>query len=137
MAKTRTNPQVPLLERLKEAVHVSAVVKRHPELTDLLIDSITELSALRQTVADLLGSEDEELQHRINDIADSWERTIPQTLRVLLRAGLAYEHGHDVCRICGCTEHDACLDPETDQPCSWAGDDLCSACAGKERHDGT
>ena len=30
-----------------------------------------------------------------------------------------------VCRECGCTEHNACL-----PPCSWAEEDLCSACAG-------
>jgi predicted Fe-S protein YdhL (DUF1289 family) len=27
------------------------------------------------------------------------------------------------CRVCGCTERDAC-----DPPCSWVEDDLCSGC---------
>lgn len=33
-----------------------------------------------------------------------------------------------VCRVCGCSEHDACFGP--DGPCAWAEDDLCTACAG-------
>jgi hypothetical protein len=28
------------------------------------------------------------------------------------------------CRVCGCTERDAC-----DPPCEWVEDDLCSGCA--------
>jgi hypothetical protein len=32
------------------------------------------------------------------------------------------------CRICGCTEFDACGGDET-EPCHWVGPDLCSACA--------
>ena len=30
-----------------------------------------------------------------------------------------------VCRVCGCSQHDACL-----AGCGWAEDDLCTACAG-------
>lgn len=34
-----------------------------------------------------------------------------------------------VCRGCGCTDTDACYDPETDAPCYWATEDpLCSVC---------
>jgi len=32
------------------------------------------------------------------------------------------------CRVCGCTEHDACLHPGG-RPCAWVGADLCSVCA--------
>jgi hypothetical protein len=31
-----------------------------------------------------------------------------------------------VCRACGCSEQDAC-----DEGCSWAEEDLCSACVGR------
>lgn len=34
--------------------------------------------------------------------------------------------GH--CRVCGCSQFNACVGPEG--PCSWAASDLCSACAG-------
>ena len=34
-----------------------------------------------------------------------------------------------ICRQCGCTEHDACWTPPWGEGCSWAGPDLCSACA--------
>ena len=33
-----------------------------------------------------------------------------------------------LCRVCGCTEDNACLHPNG-RPCSWAGPDLCSVCA--------
>lgn len=33
-----------------------------------------------------------------------------------------------VCRVCGCTEADACYDPETETMCSWVDADLCSWC---------
>ena len=35
------------------------------------------------------------------------------------------------CRVCGCWDCDACVDDD-DEPCGWAEDDLCTACAGKE-----
>ena len=34
------------------------------------------------------------------------------------------------CRICGCTDDDACLDPETGELCYWVEEDLCSVCQG-------
>jgi hypothetical protein len=34
-----------------------------------------------------------------------------------------------VCRVCGCSEHDACGDID-EMPCHWAEPDLCSACSG-------
>lgn len=34
----------------------------------------------------------------------------------------------DVCRVCGCTDDDACVDLD-DLPCFWVAVDLCSACA--------
>lgn len=34
------------------------------------------------------------------------------------------------CRVCGCSENDACETGEG--PCSWVEPDLCSACVGKE-----
>ena len=32
-----------------------------------------------------------------------------------------------VCRVCGCTDDNACLPPGG--PCHWVGNDLCSACS--------
>ncbi len=37
------------------------------------------------------------------------------------------EYGIHSCRICGCTEHDAC-----EGGCSWVGANLCSTCAPPE-----
>lgn len=31
------------------------------------------------------------------------------------------------CKVCGCSDFDACVD-EDGQPCYWVDDDLCSAC---------
>ncbi len=35
------------------------------------------------------------------------------------------------CRVCGCTEFDACI-TEGMVPCHWVEPDLCSACVDKE-----
>jgi len=35
--------------------------------------------------------------------------------------------GRRRCRVCGCTDHDACT--VLDVPCCWIAEDLCSACA--------
>ncbi len=42
----------------------------------------------------------------------------------------AFAHllGNASCRVCGCTEHDACLHPDG-RSCSWVAADLCSVCA--------
>lgn len=32
------------------------------------------------------------------------------------------------CRVCGCTETNACLHPDG-RPCAWVGPNLCSVCA--------
>jgi len=34
-----------------------------------------------------------------------------------------------MCRICGCTDNNACWDEVLDQPCHWVDADLCSVCA--------
>lgn len=36
------------------------------------------------------------------------------------------------CRICGCTEAEACVDFDQGRACHWSGPDLCSACLGIE-----
>lgn len=33
------------------------------------------------------------------------------------------------CRVCGCTDHRACIDPRTGEACAWVEPDLCSSCA--------
>ncbi len=41
------------------------------------------------------------------------------------------EDGARACRVCGCTEHNACLDELTGGGCYWVEPDLCSECIGK------
>ena len=41
---------------------------------------------------------------------------------------LTGQHPARACRVCGCTEHDACIHPGG-RPCSWVAADLCSVCA--------
>lgn len=45
-----------------------------------------------------------------------------------LAADLWRKAGVRACRVCGCTEEDAC-----DGGCSWAGSSLCSSCAPRPR----
>lgn len=33
-----------------------------------------------------------------------------------------------VCRVCGCTQSNACVNLRTGLTCSWYSEDLCSAC---------
>ncbi len=35
------------------------------------------------------------------------------------------------CRVCGCTEANACPDDGSGNPCHWVEDDLCSACVAQ------
>ena len=35
------------------------------------------------------------------------------------------------CRLCGCTDDNACLEPETGETCHWVEPDLCSACSAQ------
>lgn len=37
-----------------------------------------------------------------------------------------------ICHLCGCTEHDACLDQTTGHGCAWSGPDTCTSCTGKD-----
>jgi len=52
-----------------------------------------------------------------------WE--LPQLQRAQVRR----------CRVCGCSEDNACIDPDTGEPCYWVEPDLCSACATGEAED--
>lgn len=45
----------------------------------------------------------------------------------LIRIKFWPDEGTPHCRMCGCTEHNACVTDGT--PCSWARPGLCSACA--------
>lgn len=39
------------------------------------------------------------------------------------------------CRICGCTDDNACVDMETYTTCFWVEDDLCSSCVELDKID--
>jgi hypothetical protein len=57
------------------------------------------------------------------------------TCTVLLSEFNPEGHGEvDVCKLCGCTNGDACPDHETGT-CWWVHEDLCSACATKEQKE--
>ena len=60
-----------------------------------------------------------------------------EVLAVIESLGLEgeYAHADDMiaglaarCRVCGCSDHDACVN-QYSEPCSWVEPDLCSACA--------
>ncbi len=55
------------------------------------------------------------------------------------RQGLSLLSEARACRVCGCRDdrvRDSCLDPETEEPCSWTEQDLCSACAARTARAG-
>ena len=38
-----------------------------------------------------------------------------------------------MCRVCRCTERNACYDPKTGEGCRWAGKDICNVCDDQAR----
>ena len=42
---------------------------------------------------------------------------------------IAYFDIPQQCRVCGCTQNEACYDEIADASCHWVSDDLCSACS--------
>ena len=51
-----------------------------------------------------------------------------QHLKELEEQGPIFDEDTRECRICGCTQYNACEDG-----CYWVTDDLCSQCAKKDR----
>ena len=47
-------------------------------------------------------------------------------------AALAAGAPPPICRVCACSEEDPCINHDGFETCSWAEDDLCSACVEKE-----
>jgi hypothetical protein len=37
------------------------------------------------------------------------------------------------CRVCGCTNTNACVNPKTGIACHWVAQDLCSMCPPKKK----
>jgi hypothetical protein len=72
-----------------------------------------------------------ETMERVQTLAVVWDRTIEQTLATLIERGIRDAECAAVCKICGCTEWDACVDEEAGETCGWAAEDLCTRCAGK------
>jgi len=68
---------------------------------------------------------------RLVALAEVWRLPVQRVAATLLERGLRDAEACGVCRICGCSEWDACVDDE-DQPCGWAAEDLCTRCAGTE-----
>ena len=79
-----------------------------------------------------------DLDDRLAALAALWGRSRLHTLTVVLTRGLRDAESMAVCRDCACTDFDPC-ERDDGQPCSWAGEDLCTACAlrkGGSNHDG-
>lgn len=39
------------------------------------------------------------------------------------------------CRVCGCLDESACVEPASGLACSWAEEDICSFCAADEAEE--
>lgn len=84
------------------------------------------------TLRDVSAVVDSGMLAEIEALADYWDRTLTHTIGVLLRCGLDVAVSEMVCRDCGCTVRDDCIDDNTGDACSWAGEDLCTACASRQ-----
>lgn len=62
-----------------------------------------------------------------HDMWKCWQKFINETVEV-----------ERVCRVCGCTENNACIGKDDAKDCcSWIEEDLCSACATEPEGDAT
>jgi hypothetical protein len=78
----------------------------------------------------------DQLDARVNAIAETWGRSFWHTTLVLLARGVRDAESMAVCRDCGCTDHDPCTGPDG-RACFWVEQDLCSVCAAKEEETTT
>lgn len=85
-----------------------------------------------EPVWDLWRKLPRETQAGVRAMARMWRQPLAATVAVLLLRGLRDAQNAPVCRKCGCTEWDACIDEQSEKPCQWAGEDLCSSCASKQ-----
>ena len=60
----------------------------------------------------------------VSDEDARWTRKLARDVAIFF----AVVQTTQICAICGCTDDDACGDEETDDPCQWAGPELCSRC---------
>lgn len=86
----------------------------------------------------------EEFARRVEELLAQWNASYaaqgvtcasPLLDRAMAERQVAEEMGladERECRVCGCTEENACLEPEVGA-CVWVEDDLCSACADPAR----
>jgi hypothetical protein len=65
----------------------------------------------------------------VRAMAGMWRQPLAATVAVLLLRGLRDAESMAVCRVCGCTDWEPCIDEQSGEPCHWAGEDLCSQCA--------
>ncbi len=65
----------------------------------------------------------------LQDVVDVFEKhqMPPVIIDQFLGLIVMYEDGR-ICKTCGCSEYDACIDEVTGQPCGWAKPGLCTAC---------
>lgn len=101
-------------------------------MPDLFASAARLVAAYEAWMATVEGSaEDRAALDRWDEIAAVETGVIGALLK---HAGIPIAEGAAVatvrsCRLCGCTENRACVDPRDGQPCAWAGPDLCTACA--------
>lgn len=65
---------------------------------------------------------------RLPDSRSTFTRAIAGLVRAVGAEDDRTASGEPSCRLCGCTEHNACVDDERGA-CSWAAPDICSHCA--------
>ena len=78
----------------------------------------------REHLAGIANSLDE-LVDGIRELADAMK-----AIRGILPEQEHKDHER-ACRVCGCTQYNACVVASTGGPCCWIEDDLCSACFDK------
>lgn len=67
-------------------------------------------------------------------LPDGWvEKKFPERSFFVCKECNEGEHT-PYCRVCGCTQNDACWDEE-EGSCYWVEEDLCSACVGKGKKE--
>ncbi|MFD1103691.1 helix-turn-helix domain-containing protein [Sphingobium olei] len=104
---------------------VAAMVSTNPRYGE--IDKVAWIDRIERDIAALSPDV-------IATLADAFRFSRQVLLRLITLRSYGPDAGEEprICHLCGCTEHDACLDQATGHGCAWSGPDTCTSCTGKD-----
>ncbi|MEA3390048.1 MAG: helix-turn-helix transcriptional regulator [Pseudomonadota bacterium] len=106
-------------------IDVAAMVATDPRYGE--IDKVSWIDRIERDIAALSPDVIRTLGQ-----AFRFSRPVLEQLITLRNYGPDADEEPRICHLCGCTQNDACLDPDTGHGCAWSGPDTCTSCTGKD-----